>query len=378
MCRRVLLSLLLLASCHSIPSPVVDAGPDSAPPDVALPADVGPLPLAVDFTVANCPRLDPSVPSCSGTAPFTVQFVPITTTTVSQYRWRFGDGTPDDPSAAPSHTFSTPGPFDVTLWGFGSTGIVVTKTHAGFIIVLADGIGAPCQTDQQCAPDLSCLCSAANPCTTGPIGGMCTSLCQKSDCPVGAVCTNLATAAANSGHAEPWQSQLCLPSCSSDADCTAGLRCRPLPGWPNGTLWVHGCFADVPADLGGPCSDATGVRRNDLCVTGLCADLGALGLCSRNCTNALCPAGSDCAVFGDGRELCLVACSSSFLCDQDPLLACVAPGPSLLGFELTTPPSTGAGGAYCAPKPCASNTDCGAAGLCRADSGGGHCVARSD
>ena len=231
----------------------VDAGPDSAPPDAAPPADVGPLPLAVDFTVANCPQLDPTVPSCTGTAPFTVQFVPITTTTVSQYRWHFSDGTPDDPSATPSHTFGTPGSFDVTLVGVGSTGSVDTKTHAGFIIVLADGMGAPCQTDQQCAPNLYCLCSAANPCTTGPLGGMCTSSCQKSDCPVGSVCTNLATAAANSGHAEPWQSQLCLPGCSSDADCTAGLRCRTLPGWPNGTSWVHGCFADVPADLGGPC-----------------------------------------------------------------------------------------------------------------------------
>jgi PKD repeat protein len=331
----------------------------------------------VDFTVKDCPQLDPTVPSCSGTAPFTVQFVPITTTTVSQYRWRFGDGTPDDPSAAPSHTFGTPGPFDVTLWGFGSAGAQASKTRAGYIIVLADGIGTPCQADQQCAPNLHCLCSAANPCTTGPLGGMCTSQCQKSDCPVGDVCANLATTATNSGHAEPWQSQLCLPGCKSDADCTAGLHCRTLPGWPSSASWVSGCFADVPADLGEPCLDANGIRRNDLCVTGLCADLGALGLCSRDCTSTLCPVGSDCAVFGDGRELCLVRCSSSFTCDKDPLLACVAPGSSLLGFQLATPPSLGGEGQYCAPKPCTGNTDCDPAGLCRKDSGGGHCVARS-
>jgi PKD repeat protein len=344
---------------------------------VAPPADTDPPPLAVDFTVNDCPQFDPAVPSCSGTAPFTVQFVPIATTTIRQYRWHFSDGTSDNPSPAPSHTFSTPGAYDITVWGFGSTGSVASKTRTGFIIALANGMGAPCQIDQQCAPDLYCLCSAANPCPSGPQSGICSSLCQKSDCPVGGVCANLATAAANSGRAEPWQSQVCLPVCTSDEDCTAGLHCRTLPGWPNGTLWIRGCFADVPADLGAPCLDATGVHRNDLCVTGLCADLGALGVCSRNCASTPCPTGSDCAVFGDGRDLCLVPCSSTFLCDRDPLLTCVAPGPSLLGFELSPPPSTGGGGAYCAPKPCASNTDCGAAGLCREASGGGHCVTRS-
>ena len=377
MCRRVLLPVILLASCHGRPLPEVDAGPDSAPPDLAPPADVGPPPPEVDFTVKDCLQFDPAVPSCTGTAPFAVQFVPITTTTFSQYRWQFSDGTSDDPSVTPSHTFAEPGLYDVTLWAFGSMGSKATKTHTGFIIVLANEMGAPCQADQQCATNLHCFCSAASPCTTGPLGGMCTSSCQKSDCPVGNVCANLATAATNSGHADPWETQLCLPGCKSDADCTGGLHCRMLPGWPSGASWVHGCFADVPADLGGPCLDATGVRRNDLCVTGLCSDLGALGLCSHDCTSDLCPVGSDCTVFGDGRELCLVRCSSSFLCDQDPLLACVAPGASLLGFQLIVQPSLGGEGLYCAPKPCTGNTDCDPAGLCRQDSGGGHCIARS-
>jgi hypothetical protein len=243
--------------------------------------------------------------------------------------------------------------------------------------VLPNALGQPCQDEQQCESDLFCLCSGANPCTTGPLGGMCTSLCQKSSCPAGDVCANLATASSNSDRPEPWQAQVCLPTCLSDADCSAGLTCRTLPGWPNATAWVHGCFADVPADLGGPCLSATGVRRNDRCVTGLCADLGALGLCSHDCTSASCPVGSDCAVFGDGRALCLVPCSSSFLCNQDPLLTCVAPGQSLLGYQLKTTPSGAGGGAYCAPKPCGNDGDCSPAGLCRKDSGGGHCVARS-
>jgi PKD repeat protein len=375
--RRHVLAFLLLASCAARSSPVADAGADIASPDTAPPADVGPLPLAIDFTVAGCPRLDSTVPSCTGVVPFTVQFAPFATTTISQYRWNFGDTPTDDNSATPLHTFATPGLFTVTLAVVSSTGRVATKKRTDYIKVLPQGMGAPCQADQQCATNLFCLCSAAKPCITGPLGGMCTSLCQKDDCPVGTVCTNLATSSANSGRAEPWQTQLCLPSCDSDADCTAGLRCRALPAWPNGTAWVHGCFADVPADLGGSCLDATGVRRSDLCVTGLCADLGALGVCSRDCSNALCPAGSDCAVFGDGRELCLIQCSSS-PCDADPLLTCVASGLSLLGYHLKTPPISGQAGAYCAPRPCSDNTDCGAAGVCRADPGGGHCVVRSN
>ena len=90
---RVLL-LLLLASCGGRSSAVADAGADSAPPDTAPLADVGPLPLAIDFTVAECPQLDSTKASCTGTAPFTVQFTPIATTTISQYRWNFGDSTP--------------------------------------------------------------------------------------------------------------------------------------------------------------------------------------------------------------------------------------------------------------------------------------------
>ena len=55
----------------------------------------------------------------------------------------------------------------------------------------------------------------------------------------------------------------------------------------------------------------------------------------------------------------------------------VASGQSLLGYQLKTTPSGAGGAAYCAPKLCVNDADCSAAGLCRKDSGGSHCVARS-
>jgi len=374
---RVLLPFLLGTSCGGHPSPVPDARPHVAFPDAAAPADAGPLTPSVDFTVANCPNLDPSVPSCTGTVPFTVQFTPVATPDISKFIWTFGDNTPpNEESVAPSHTYTTRGPFDVTLIGLGATSSAPPHmTHPGFIVALADKAGGPCQADLECAEGLQCICSSAKPCTTGPVNGMCTSPCDKSDdCPDGTLCTNLVTAIANSGGAEPWQTRICLAACQADADCRPGLRCRTLPAWPNGAASVHACFSDVPADLGAPCMDAHHVRRNDLCVTGLCADLGALGQCSRDCTSTVCPIGSDCAVFGDGRELCLVPCSAAFPCDQDPLLTCAAAGDSLLGYQLKAP--AGPGTPYCAPMNCSNDTECGAAGLCRLDSGGGHCVAR--
>jgi PKD repeat protein len=372
---RCVFFLLLLAACSGQGPLAVDARPNNPSPDAAPRPDTGPLSVTVDFTVANCPQVDSILPSCSGTAPFTVQFVPITTPNVSTYVWNFGDGTGDDTSSAPLHTFYFPGSFSVMLGSQGEQGEWVSRTRSGFINVSPPAMGGPCQDDLQCDLNLFCLCSNADRCTTGPLTGMCTSSCKMTVCPKKQVCANLASTP-TSDNAEPWQAQICLPECGSDGDCRPGLKCRTLPAWPNSLSWVHGCFTDEPADLGGSCMDAAGSHRNDLCVSGLCANLGALGLCSRDCSNALCAVGSDCAVFGDGRELCLVPCSASFPCDQDPLLTCVAPGFSPLGYQLKNLPSRATGTAFCAPKPCSSNTDCGAAGLCNLGSAGGHCVAR--
>jgi hypothetical protein len=120
--------------------------------------------------------------------------------------------------------------------------------------------------------------------------------------------------------------------------------------------------------VGQPCRDPAGALDDMACVSDLCANLGALGLCAATCgASAPCPAGSACALFGDGRALCLHACGAATDCARDPLIDCEpagAAGP--LGFTVAGGP---AGATYCAPRACASTTDCAPAGLCTA----GHC-----
>src|SRR5262249_37565832 len=112
-----------------------------------------------------------------------------------------------------------------------------------------------------------------------------------------------------------------------------------------------------------------GALSGTACVSGSCADLGALGLCTVSCgPNDPCPTSSACAQLGDGRALCLRACAAATDCTRDPLLACQAPGGGgALGFSV----ADGARGAtYCAPRPCSKDIDCAPAGVCSA----GHCV----
>jgi hypothetical protein len=363
--------LLCLGACSSAARPAQDAEWDSVPWDTRLPGDTAPPIPMVDFSVAQCPNIDVQKGTCNGTAPFTIQFVSVASSGISTFQWNFGDGPATGDGQAPWHTFVSPGTYDITLQGLiGDVGVV--KQRIGFIEVLPSPAGSPCSLDQQCVSN-TCLCSTEKSCGYGPVNGFCSSSCQKTSCSDDQVCVNLATTATGT-RAEPWQTQVCVPSCGDDKDCPAGLSCRALPAWPNAVARVKGCFVDVPAEMGSSCVDATNILRNDLCFSGLCADMGALGLCSRDCSSAACPVGSDCAVFGDGRMLCLLPCTPTFRCDADPLLLCVPAGSSQLGFQIQS--SGNSGSVYCAPKPCTANTDCGASGRCVQASGGGHCVSR--
>jgi PKD repeat protein len=376
MCRMrdILLLSLVAFACSKTPTEALDAGQDAVASDATAPSVDASIPLTIDFTVENCPSFDPQTPACIGTVPFTVRFVPMATTTVTNYLWDFGDSPASVSQGSPSHTYPVPGSYTVALVARGPDMQWVTKSRASFVVAKANTIGAPCGSDSQCERGLTCLCAGSAACAASSVPGLCATPCASGQCEDGSVCAGLQTAATPAGATPaPWQDAICLRACESDGDCEGGLRCRTLPPGPAGSAWVRGCFADTPADVGQPCMDTTGALRDDLCSSGMCADLGAKGLCTMSCAVSSCPPGSDCAQLGDGRKICLRPCVGSFDCSLDPLLTCVAPTIGDLGYQLvSSEPSS----SYCAPTPCIVDESCAPTGRCLSDSGGGHCVAK--
>jgi PKD repeat protein len=373
--KRILVATLTVLACSKAETPVHDAGVDRLVPEVGVSLSDAAVTLAVDFAVEDCASFDPIALTCTGTAPLTVRFVPLATTTVASYLWDLGLGeTSYNPSQiSPSHTYNTPGTYSVSVAARGPDGQVVSKKHDGFIVVVPNPIGGPCGSDAQCDDGLFCLCPSGTGCVGGPIHGLCTAPCQSGICDDGSLCAGLDTAPTPIGLATAsWQKKLCLQACAKDSDCAADLHCRTLPPGPKSSAWIHGCFADMPADIGEPCVDTSGNLRDDLCASGLCANLGAKGLCTMNCSESSCPPGSDCAVLGDGRKLCLRPCTGAFTCSEDPLLTCVQPNQGDLGYYLVSPSNPTAASTYCAPWPCISDDTCQPTGTCVAN----HCVAR--
>jgi PKD repeat protein len=376
--KRALALALAGLACGKIQAPVGDAA-------VERPAtETGPVtppvapPLVVDFAIEGCPAFDADKLTCTGTAPMALRFVPLVTTPVTQYFWDFGDDpTAFDTGQVPSHTYTVPGVYTVRLVVSGSDGMVVSRAHADLVTVTANSLGDACDLDRQCSDKLTCLCPSTSACDFGAPHGICAATCPSGTCGDGQVCSALATAPSPSGAHEDWQQSVCLRRCDHDTDCNAQLHCRLLPPGPGGTTWVFGCFGDLPADVGLPCLDATSRLRDDLCTSGICANLGARGVCTMACSDRPCAPGSECAVLGDGRKLCLRPCTDGFKCGEDPLLTCALPGTGDLGFQLVNSgPSLAS--KYCAPRPCTSDTDCAPSGTCDSPDSGGHCVARRD
>jgi hypothetical protein len=131
------------------------------------------------------------------------------------------------------------------------------------------------------------------------------------------------------------------------ATAAAGFACPTLraSGTTASLAWVRGCLpVGAQRDLGAPCRNANEVLDPDSCGTGVCADVGALGVCSASCDgNRPCPSGSACARLGDGRDLCLAQCAYESDCARDPLFTCVG---GLVD-------DGGAGINVCAPRACA-------------------------
>lgn len=361
------LALLTVLACQSEKASTPDAGLDTGAPEAPIAGeDAGISVLAVDFTVTGCPDLDPVLPRCSGRSPLTVEFIPIVSIDVTRYLWDFGDGSQRSSDRTPSHTYFIPGSYDVSLVGGGSTPGTASKIRAGFMVVTPSAAGEPCDVDDQCETGVACVCGSAARCGSAFPRGLCAESCRDSGCPGAQVCADLSGGAVG---AQAWQAPLCLRACASDGDCAIGLRCRDLPGRAG---WVRGCFPDHPSGVGGPCRSAADQLRADLCVTGQCFDLGALGICSLDCTRESCPTASACVEMSDGRRLCLRECANGLGCNGDPLLACIAPNPGPFGFTV---PSGAPGVTYCAPKRCATaGTECGLVGHCREDQNGAHCV----
>jgi hypothetical protein len=343
-----------------------DAGPDAA---VAADGGASDVPAAVptvDFTAVGCRELDSGKPQCRGTAPLAITFVPIPGGEVSRFLWDFGDQTRSS-ERTPTHVYALPGTYDVTL--IGAPGLA-SQTHAAFVVVAPNPLAGPCDVDGQCAPGLTCQCGASTRCPAAFTRGFCTKPCGANDpCPAGAVCAQPGMPVP--GTPEAWRAPQCLRACERDGDCGAGQSCRLLPVAGGG--WTRACFVGFPLDVGASCRSGNGQLQDGACVTGLCADLGALGVCTRDCRQGGCPAGSACAAFNDGRRLCLRTCGAGFDCKDDPLLACAAPGRTgKTGFTLV---AGGAESTSCAPRPCEGDRDCAPAGVCPEEPGSGqHCA----
>jgi PKD repeat protein len=429
---RTLLALLAVScvgACRKSGSAAGDGGTDATPGDV--PSGDLPGALALDFTATGCPAYvfkdtEQPHPQCTGTPPLTLSFSAVSSPSLTRFLWTFGDGTASSTERAPTHTYVLPGTYDVSLVAEGTVGSV-SRTNKGFVFVAPLLEGSPCDVDAQCDTALSCLCGAGRSCGPAFARGICTRGCAASACGDRSVCATLevpavrASATAGDAGASPLDGAADALDAADDADaatvldaasdapvssdaagdatasgdaaglpasgaqlvclagcdgvpCPAGLVCRALPAASGGTArWALACVPQAFREVGDTCRDATGALTDELCATGHCAALGALGVCSATCgAGEECPAGSACAKLGDGRSLCLRACGSGFACDRDPLLRCEAAGSAgPLGFQVTpaVPDVT-----YCAPRKCAAQSECSPAGTCVPLGAGGHCL----
>ena len=344
-----------------------DQGPEGGTADgPTLPSlEVAVTGCASFTTGALCDSDGATAPRCVGSPPLALSFSPVASAELTRFTWKFGDGTATVTERAPSHTFVLPGCYEVALVGQGSIG-TVTPRQPQVIEVRAQPIGAPCDIDGQCAGGFECSCAPDKGCAPAFSHGLCSVACDTAQCGDRAVCAALAFASgADAG--TPVRRPRCVASCTSDADCVPGFACPALraSGTSGANGWVRGCLPiGAQRDVGAPCRNENEVLDPDSCGTGVCADVGALGVCSASCdVSGACPSGATCARLRNGRDLCLAPCASDADCARDPLFACVA--------GLTD--DGGAGISVCAPRSCATDDECAPSGRCGPNA---VCVAR--
>ncbi|MBT8491532.1 MAG: PKD domain-containing protein, partial [Deltaproteobacteria bacterium] len=252
--QRLLLSLLLCAACGDN---VVPAGLDGGPPrdaaagsDAAIPRDGAP-PLAwVDFTAGGCDftLANPDAgPRCSGFAPLTVTFEPLSPSPIDEYRWRFGDETDDkttEPAAQPVHTYAQTGLYDVSLSASGAGGSG-SAVKSGFIEVLPAPASRPCTADEQCQAG-QCICKDDD-CAPAFAVGLCAASCDPETCPEGTVAAELSPVDTAD---QDWEQCLCLQDCST-LGCPSGTSCQDLKSTSG---WSRACLpAGLLAPIGASC-----------------------------------------------------------------------------------------------------------------------------
>lgn len=359
-----LLSTAALAGCGDAGISPADgmALEASVLPDGGPPLD-GVAPPFADFTAIGC-AYDAATDTCRGTAPLAVTFVPIVGSSVETYEWTFGDGGATSSQPAPTYVYERPDAYDVTLNVGGPAGGAAV-TRPGFIVVDPVPTGSPCTLDAQCRWG-TCLCADAGaPCDVPLDTGLCTLACEEASCGEDEACADLALA----GGTEPWRGRLCLAACETDADCARpGFACRDLPAGEAEGGWVRACFPPLLlAAPGEPCAAPSGEPDATRCAGGACLPVGALGLCSADCSARPCPGGTSCALVGpDALALCFAACDG-FSCDADPLLACEAP---LMAGDWGFSTFEGDETTYCAARRCESAAECAPYGACDEASGG--------
>ncbi len=290
----------------------------------------GPTPITLAVAATGCRSyvVNGGIGSCVGDPPLELAFAPVSSSDFVRFSWSFGDGTPDVQDPAPTHRYNLPGTYTVLLTGvLGANGTVQTSA---VIVVRPLPVGGACDLDAHCASGLTCACAPGGGCAAAFVKGICSVSCESAPCPAGGVCASFALGPTPTDGTAPPRAPTCLGSC--DGGCPAGFVCTTLAGAGPAAAgpWVRACVpAGALADLGAPCRNANGDLDGEICGTGVCADLGALGVCSARCDGSQpCPSNTTCATLADGTQWCLADCATAGACLRDPLLACAAPSGS--------------------------------------------------
>lgn len=363
-CCAALLALLVLG-CDDGGSGARD-GAGERPAVDGVPVGETTTPATVDFVVQGC--AERTATRCSGPVPLRLTFATLLQGPASSPSWDLGDATtpttcdaPGDPAChVVTHTYGTPGTYDVTLTVVDATG--TTSAHkSGFVVARRAAAGSVCDADGDCASG-TCECKPGAGCLPPLDQGVCFEPCELSCQEKSSSCVDLSLP-----EGEPWRAHLCLPGCSASSDCSRqGFACSLAPGVKG---WRTVCLPSALRFIGEPCLAVDGAPEASACVGGQCLNIGASGYCSWSCKAGACPDGTRCArLEPDGLSMCLLRCASGAECKGDPLLACELPGAGSQGFAILgaqEPPGT----RFCGPKRCKADQDCGLAGTCQ----GGFC-----